>query len=141
MTDKITQPLIIPISESGNLYRLAQDYEIDLKHFGHDVRIFINKGFDYDGMSVNRWLWSLSGLSKDGMHRPATLIHDFLYVQKGYLTERPGSYLVDKTYVMDRESADKIFRDMLIELAIANHRVRLAYAAVRLFGWIYWNKK
>jgi hypothetical protein len=81
----IKQPHIIPIKESGDLYMLEEDYEISLKPYGLDFYIFIPKGFRYDGATVPRWFWSITGLTRDGIHRPAALVHDYIYVNKGQI--------------------------------------------------------
>jgi len=78
------QPNIKPIRESGDLYQLVEPYYIDLRPFNVNKRFTIAAGFEYDGATVPRWFWSLSGISRDGIHRAAALVHDYLYSVKGF---------------------------------------------------------
>lgn len=138
----IEQPLIIPVKESGQVYELFRDYRIDLTPFGLETVITIKKGFTYDGASVHRWLWSLSGLTPDGYHRPAALVHDYLYERRGRIlgTVPSGQFKgTIKRTDYTRKGADKVFRSMLKHLSIADHRIYLAYKAVRLAGGFYWS--
>ena len=131
------QPLIIPVSESGKLYELQHDYEVDLINYIHrDIQLVIPEGFRYDGASVPRPLWSISGLSRDGLHRAAALVHDFIYHYKGDFVDESNQ----KDLTLTRKEADKVFRKMLKEVNIASHRCWLAYCGVRLFGGFWWNK-
>lgn len=134
------QPLIIPIKESGQLYQLVEDYEIDLTPYGYHSRLLIPKGFIYDGASVPRWWWSISGLSRDGIHRAAALVHDYIYELKGDVPATPMPLKSFPRIVkFKRKAADQIFRDMLKDVAVADHRVWLAYVGVRAFGGLYWD--
>lgn len=135
MTDLYKQPLIIPYKESGDLYELVEDYRINLLPFGYNITLNIHKGFKYDGASVPRWLWSLAGFSSDGLHRASALVHDYLYVQKGKVISADGTDRFEFT----REECDKLLRDMMEAVSIAEHRVWLAYHAVKWFGKHVWD--
>jgi len=115
------QPDIRPIGESGKLYLLAKDFT------AHGITV--PKGFRYDGASVPKIAW-LVGLGRDGVHRAASLIHDWLYVNDGEIDE--GSYT--------RKQADDLFRDMLKEYGVKSWHVFVAYRATRLFGWFWWSE-
>lgn len=129
------QPCIIPIKESGDLYRLQHDYKINLHNYGYYITITIPAGFTYDGASVPRWLWSLTGLGIDGLHRAACLVHDYLYVQRGKIISFDGAEKIS----LNREQVDMIFKQMLIDASIAEHRIAIAYKGVRWFGQSYWD--
>lgn len=116
------QPDIRPIGESGNLYILMHDYEGRIG----GVPYTIPKGFEYDGASYAALLFQ-----RDGIHRAACLEHDYLYVNKGII---PEAYYT-------RLNADNRFRDMLLEAGVKSWHVKLAYAAVRLAGGLYWRRK
>lgn len=128
------QPHIIPVKESGDLYVLQEDFTMYLGKYGHHVNVIVRKGFRHDGASVPRWFWSLTGLTRDGMHRAAALIHDYLYTIRGKLNTYDGH-----PYTMNRKDVDKLFKAMLKDYGIANHRVWIAYRGVRLFGQSYWD--
>jgi len=118
---KLTQPKIEPVQESGKLYILLETYVIH-----HMLRtITIPKGFRSDGATKSRLLFQ-----RDGMHRAAAWGHDYLYSVKGAVFD----------YTYTRLEADRLFRDMLIRYGVKSWHVKLAYAAVRIFGWYPWNK-
>ena len=129
----LKQPNIIPVKESGELYELAETFKIDIRRFGGKKNLTIPKGFRYDGASVPRWLWSITGLSRDGIHRVAALVHDFLYENRGFQENEKHEYW------LSRKEVDDVFREMLIELGVADHRVFIAYWGARAFGRLYWN--
>ena len=79
----LKQPLIIPIKESGDIYELVEDYFFSVLRGGQAYPVIIKKGFKYDGASVPPVLGGLVGFMPDGIHRPAALIHDYLYSKKG----------------------------------------------------------
>ena len=117
------QPDIRPISateyilKESYLYETPQDY------------IYIAEKFIHDGASVPRLFWSVSGLAPDGLHRAAALIHDFLYACRGRTKRRMYS----------RKECDQIFMRVMKESGCNSYRVKIAYLAVRMGGWSYWN--
>lgn len=113
------QPDIRPVSQGG-MYVLHTDYTYE--------GFTVPAGFEYDGASVPRLLWTLIGLLPDGLHRPAALIHDYLYSQGGQATR----YNLPFTY--DRDYADRMFRRMLIDLDIMTWRTTLMYWGVHFFA-------
>lgn len=115
----IEQPDIRPVSQGG-MYDLHTDYSYD--------GLTVPAGFEYDGASVPRVLWTLTGLLPDGIHRPAALIHDYLYRQGGHCTR----YNLPFRY--SRRHADRMFRRMLIDLGVMKWRVVILYLGVRLYG-------
>lgn len=127
---------------TANGYILAHDYEWRWKRKGKAYRIYVPKGFEYDGASVPRLAWTLSGLTPDGLIRAAALIHDWIYEHKGKLPK--GSWQVkdgkwrDVGTVWKRKHADKIFKTIMLESGVSRYRANVAYAAVRLGGWIAW---
>jgi hypothetical protein len=141
----IPQPHNIPVSEDE--YELAHDYSYQWRHKGDSYRIFIAKGFRYDGASVPRIVWTLSGLTPDGLLRAASLVHDFIYIHKGRMPA--GSWQkecfidgrrewIDVGTVWKRAHADKIFGIILKESGVSAYRRTLALTAVKMFGGTYW---
>lgn len=101
--------------------------------------VIVPEGFVYDGASVPRILWSISGLTKDGLLRGAALVHDFVYHHKGKLPK--GSLFVDteKGFVaipthISKKQADKTFKQMMRIAGVGKFKSHIAYLAVRLFG-------
>lgn len=120
----IQQPDIRPVKENGDLYELQEDYTY------HGITV--PKGFRYDGASVPRLALTPFGFQRDGIHRAAALVHDWMYAKRGRIEEH-NRY--------SREDADRIFREMLIGSGVKNWHVAIAYAFVRAFGWIVWYKR
>lgn len=141
----ITQPHNVPVSERD--YELAEDYAYEWMHKGEVYRIFIPKGLIYDGASVPRIVWTISGLTPDGLLRAGALVHDFIYMHKGVLP--PGSWQrethvgfekvwIDMYTKWNRKQADAMLQRILEESGVSAYRRTLAYSAVRMFGGKYW---
>jgi len=95
-------------------------------------QIIVPLGFQWDGASVPRFLWSLSGIRPDGLVRAAALVHDYLY-------RKPKSGNVGGSYkIFTRKEADVLFRDMIREAGGSWWTASKAYWAVRAFGWMAW---
>lgn len=140
---KLKQPLIIPVS--NRLYELAVSYTYEWELEGYPrQRLRVPKGFQFDGASVPRPLWSITGIRPDGLHRAAALVHDYLYEYEGKLP--PGSHTYLDTdgewksidYRWTRKEADRIFCRLLSEGEVGGLKRRLMYYSVRLFGWLFW---
>ena len=115
------QPDMRPVQESGDIYVLMKPYVFFWGSHWHTIP----KGFKSDGATSARLLFQ-----RDGMHRAAALIHDYIYACKGDLN------LVQMT----RKQADELFRLWLVEAGIKSWHIKAAYLAVRLFGGSYWKE-
>jgi hypothetical protein len=141
----IEQPDVRPVGEVR--YRLHDDYTYNWDDNGACFRIQIPRGFVYDGASVPRVLWSVTGLRPDGLIRAAALVHDYFYRWDGVVPF--GSYqvmLLDGRWVsvdtpMTRSNADKLFKRMMADAGISPHLVWMAWSGVRMGGWISWGKR
>ncbi|TNE28577.1 MAG: DUF1353 domain-containing protein [Bacteroidetes bacterium] len=144
----LTQPSITPVSD--------REYELDTTYlcsFYRDkkkkwhIELTIKPGFIYDGASVPRIFWSLSGLRPDGLHRAASLVHDYLYVKKGKLSGFEtrlctGDHWNRVSRVeLSRKNTDRIFLDMMFEAGMSKFKARMACYSVRAAGWVLWNRK
>lgn len=145
------QPHNVPIDgephglKKYRAYELSHDYSYQWRDGSFHFRIFIPAGFKYDGASVPRIVWSLVGLRPDGLLRAAALVHDWIYEHKGVLPE--GSYQIKSAgqwinldTQFARKDADKMFKKIMREAGVKRVRRRLAYRAVRLGGWLPWNR-
>lgn len=121
----LEQPDIRPTGPGE--YTLYTEYRYDKKTVPYRM-LWIPAGFKYDGASVPRFLWSVSGIRPDGLIRAAALIHDFIYRYAGW----NGLYT--------RKQADALFRHIIREAGLGWWTAVRAYRAVRLFGWIPWRK-
>lgn len=118
---QLTQPDIRPVKESGQLYELATVYTAKLPT-GNIIKI--PAGFRYDGATSSQFLFQ-----RDGIHRAAALVHDFLYEKKGKVGNLRFS----------RKDVDKIFKSMLKQYGVKSWHVSVSYVVVRAVGWVWWN--
>ena len=92
--------------------------------FSLGYRITINKGFDFDGASIPKWLWSIYGSPLTGNYVVASLIHDGLY----------ASQKVSKSI------SDKIFLDIMKQSKVGYVKRTSMYLAVTMFGGKDWKE-
>jgi|SRR5690625_4752075 len=108
-------------------YELLDSLKFELSN--GDV-ITIPKGFIWDLSSVPRFLWSL--FAPDGDYEIASLIHDYLYINKTYSRKFADKEMLIWSRVLNSTSNKWSIRNL-------DNWVR--YYAVRGFGWIVWNKR
>ncbi len=96
------------------------------------VQYVIPKGFEFDGASVPKFLamW----LSPTGVLLMGGLVHDYIY-KFASLTLRDGN----STGRMNQSQADKLFRDICIEVNGFKFLNYLAYWALAAAGFVAWN--
>ena len=92
--------------------------------FSLGYRITIDKGFDFDGASIPKWLWSIYGSPLNGNYVVASLIHDGLY----------ASQKVSKSL------SDKIFLDTMKQSNVGYIKRTSMYLAVKMFGGKDWKE-
>lgn len=139
------QPLNLPVGE--RLYELAEGWCYQWFDEGGREwrRICIPAGYRYDGASVPRKAWTISGLTPDGLIRGAATIHDFIYDHRGNMPEGSchavfdGGWRPAPDIVFTRKDADLLFLQIMRESGVASHRCWMAFMAVRLFGGTFWN--
>lgn len=92
-------------------------------------RVTVPAGFVYDKASVPRFVWAyIPRDDKDIVD--AALVHDYLYtVQK-----------IEGKWI-PRETADAVFLELMERAGARLDKRRLAYRAVRCFGWRFWNPR
>jgi len=122
----LRQPDIRPTGPGE--YTLHKNYTYRPQPKGRRPILTVPAGFKYDGASVPRPLWSVSGIRPDGLIRAAALIHDFIYRSAGW----------DGLYT--RKETDVLFRHMIREAGLGWWTAVRAYRAVRMFGWIPWRR-
>lgn len=140
---QIEQPLIVPISKDR--FKLTADYYFRWSSEKGNHVLVIPAGFESDGASIPRPLWSLVGMYPDGLIRAAALVHDFIYQHGGYIPMNNHQLSKSKfiwnscRLVVTRKQADQLFRHIMELSGIKSWRCTLAYHAVRLFGRGNWN--
>ena len=150
---RLTQPLIIPVAKQR--FRTVQEYHYYYERDGWPFQLIVPVGFEFDGATVNRWLWSISNITPSGLINAAALLHDFIYHYEGKLPV--GSHLsfngLKQPSLADPENwtpcvgrpwrradADRLFRKVMQQSGFGETDRDRAYWAVRLFGWIYWRE-
>ncbi|MGE0289682.1 MAG: DUF1353 domain-containing protein [Bradyrhizobium sp.] len=88
-----------------------------------DVIITVPAGTSTDLASIPRLMTPLFPVNDD--HAAAAVLHDYLYGER----------------TIGRTLADAIFRKAMSELGVPAWKRWPIWAAVRLFGGLYWNKK
>ena len=146
--DTLRQPLNIPVSKHG--YRLVTDFVYLWEHKSQQLRLTVPSGFDYDGASVPRICWTITGLRPDGLIRAAATAHGFLYRHSGNvpasnmqlaLPALRGQHFHKWQEIKtpwSRKQADKLFARIMRESGVGKFQRRLAYLAVRAVGWTRW---
>lgn len=114
------QPKMKPVLDK-NYYELIESWMVRTPYGDFTVPA----GFMYDGASIPRFFWRVTGGPFQSPRCIAALAHDYLYA----------------THKVDRATADIIYRDMQFALGIAKYKARIEYRALRLFGWIAWKNR
>ena len=103
-----------------NVFILSKDKTVE--SLGYSVTV--KKGFDFDGASIPKWLWSIYGSPLNGNYVVASLIHDGLY----------ASQKVSKSV------SDKIFLDIMKQSSVGYIKRTSMYLAVRVLGSKDWKE-
>ncbi len=96
----------------------------DVSIKSNQYTIYIKKGFDFDGASIPRIFWSIIGNPISGKFNIAALVHDALYASQ----------------FIDRKICDEIFLNLMKVYNVSYLKRYSMFNAVRLFGFISWNK-
>jgi hypothetical protein len=115
---------------------LYQDYTCDVDFDGALLRFRIPQGYVWDGASVPRFAWSITGMRPEGLMEAGACIHDWIYDKGGKLPL--ASCPAKPTWT--RKEADRIFLKINQLVGIPPRRCKLAYGIVRAFGGLFWGK-
>ena len=103
------------------------------------TKIYIPKGFVFDGASIPRIFWGI--LSPVGLLLTPGLIHDYAYKFNQLLCyDENGNKSIYKNKA-GRAYWDRLFRKVAIEVNGFKLINSIAWLALVLFGWIAWNSK
>lgn len=146
MREAMKQPDVRPVK--GPWWRpvsyvLAEKYKVTwYMKDGRHVNYEVHKGFRYDGST--EWvllflglfpgflLW-IFGVSQDGLHRGASLVHDAVY--------RNGIVICSKTgraIQITRKDADDVFYQVATYSGMSKWQAKIRWLFIRAFGWIWW---
>ena len=102
------------------VFILSEDKTVE--SLGYSVTV--KKGFDFDGASIPKLLWSIYGSPLNGNYVVASLIHDGLY----------ASQKVSKSI------SDRIFLDIMKQSNVGYIKRTSMYLAVSVFGGKDWKE-
>jgi len=112
-------------------WEIVEDFFFEV----NGVEYVIPKGFTFDGASVPKFLATF--LSPVGVLLIGGLVHDYAYKYEGLKPVSDADHVLLHTY--GQKSADKLFRDINIEINGFYFLNYLAYFALRIGGWVAWN--
>ena len=104
------------------VFRLTAPFEYHSKKYGI---IKVPVEFISDGASMPQFAYSLIGGRWTGKYVSPSIIHDWLYFAQLYT----------------RRKTDKIFLIAMKDAHVSFWKRRLMWTAVRVGGWISWNKR
>lgn len=103
-----------------DLFILLEDVEVEA--LGYKIKV--KAGFDFDGASIPRALWSVVGNPLTGKYKVAALVHDGLYASE----------------VLPRTVADQVFLELMKKEGVGYAKRYAMYWAVRAGGGYVWSK-
>ena len=103
-----------------NVFILFEDVVVE--SLGYNITV--KKGFDFDGASIPKWLWSIYGSPLNGNYVVASLIHDGLYASQK----------------VSKRVSDKIFLDVMKQSNVGYIKRTSMYLAVKMFGGKDWKE-
>lgn len=134
------QPDVIPVTD--RLYRLMDNYSVVIQSVsgpGRLMKITIPKGYQTDLASIPRFIWSLFGLTPDGLYRGAAVVHDFIYGQ--HIKGTDHCEVIDQftgtIRFLSRKQCDDIFKELIHDSGEDSWKEQAMYNAVRIFGRFY----
>jgi hypothetical protein len=137
------QPITIPTKDKGffgavllwiltvRTWKVSRDFKYKLD--GQDY--IIPEGFVFDGASVPKFLASF--LSPVGVLLIGGLVHDYAYK---FSALRKVGAKKGEILLLDKSEADRIFRDINIEVNGFHLLNYLTYWTLRAFGFLAWRK-
>ena len=108
--------------KNKNEHEISKRWRVEVVVDGFKYAISIKAGFLFDGASIPRALWRVCGHPFTSPRVAAALAHDWLYA----------------SHVVDRETADKIYRELQKVLGIGCFSRNTEYYTLRLFGGAAW---
>lgn len=116
---------------SVRTWKLSRDFKYTLDGQSY----IIPEGFVFDGASVPKFLASF--LSPVGVLLVGGLVHDYAYK---YTALRKVGATKGEILLLDKAEADRIFRDINIEVNGFHLLNYLTYWTLRAFGFVAWRK-
>ena len=117
------------------LWEVMEDIEYHVGHENSEEVIIAKKGLVTDFASMPFGVRNI--LPKDGAWSVGSVFHDQCYRYKGIL---PEGYFRGPAMVYSQKDCDKIFDEINQIKKVSWWQRTLIYSALRMFGWISFNK-
>lgn len=117
------------VSNGNTRPRYSLENKISLLLSNGDL-LELRPGFEWDLSTTPRILWSL--FPPDGQYELGALVHDFIYVNKTHSRKFADKEMLKWSMAVSGTKNKWSLRN------IDNY---IRYYAVRLFGWIVWNRR
>ena len=129
---QLVQPFVFEWQEIPGIPYTAQDWQI-----------VIPAGFIFDGASIPRIFWTLTGILPSGVHLGATAVHDYGYQRMGRMIRdevqvKSEGVWTPKAVVWDRKRFDDLFLQGMTLADVNSWKEALMFQAVRGFGRAAW---
>ena len=118
-----TTSLKVEIPTAGKKVILLEEFTYHIGSEDSDIFITVPAGFRTDLASTPFFSWSL-GFPRWGRYSKAAVLHDHCY----------------SLNLHNRKWADGLFYEAMLVSGTGLWKAKVMYLAVRLFGWIAWNK-
>jgi hypothetical protein len=101
--------------------------------------------YPFDGASVPRICWTLTGLLPTGVHLGAAAVHDYLYQRRGQIRDGEAQHFVSGQWQpfnanWTRKQCDQLFLDIMLLAGETRWKAWSMWQAVRLFGGFAWSR-
>ncbi len=117
---------LLPL-KNGREWEIVDDYT----YRGASFHITVEASFVYNGASIPRMFWRVIGPPMAGKYAHATLLHDWLYRNKGYMRG-------DTWVSISRERADEVMLEVMREDDVSWWRRNAIHRGVRAGGGKAW---
>lgn len=127
-------PILTPTYQKESrrwLWKLVDDWNVDYDNGKYTYTV--PAGMVTDGASIPRALWTFCGSPMELPRAITSLLHDYLYVTLSRKDPRPDCWY--------RKLADRIYRDLNIQLGMPINQARVEYRFLRMFAGSHWNDK
>lgn len=115
----------------GGRWVLLEPHRFEFDGFS----VGVPAGYIYDLASIPRPLGAL--LARYDLSTAAPLLHDFLY---GWCGVPPSETVTPPTRTFTRAEVDRLFLETMERCGVGVVARRVAYLAVRTFGWLVWRR-
>lgn len=136
LTDLITKKL----PDDPGEFALYRDFHVEFEHGGQRYHEIVPEGFITDFASVPRVAQMLPGFGVNGPSASAAVLHDWHYCCRGRLAVRSQAGEL-RLLELTRQQCDRLLYTGLVACGLWPAQAALFYSAVRLGGWVYWNRR